>query len=367
MTSEKKIRWLKQVCFLSLLLNFVFVFLFYIVAFSKDIYRSDSFSGSLVAKSKSLPTFSEDFLDSLSHLSLTETIQLLDEDKLFYGYPLKLWALSIAIHTYHVDITSVLSHVLTFIELKYKDQIWLLPKISEQEYQAVRQYLSIEKFPFTSLGLFLLLVNGYEQGIIDEGCLYAFCNTPEFLYLRILLSGADATIPIESLVHMVIRGGPEMFFSLCNEQTRMTHISDKYRRECLLAYAKKGEALAAQLLLIHDHEWVIHEFEDQQLKDFISLLPSDCDYVQQFIAKMVASPRRHLLQAEDVLRDGLTPIEGAQEVLPHYIEYRVEKGDSLWLLARRFNVTIQEIKDLNQLSHDGVRLGQKLKIPEKNN
>lgn len=369
MTLEKKIRWLQQVCILSLLLNLVFVFLFYILAFNKDIYRYDSFPGPLVAKSKTLSNYSEDFLDSLKHLSLTETVNLLDEEKLFYGYPLKLWALSVAIHTYHVDITPVLSHALTFTELKYKDHIWLLPKISEHEYRDIRQFLSVEKFPFTSLGLFLLLEHGYEQGFIDEGCFYAFCNTPEFLYLRILLSDADAQIvPIESLVHMIIRCGHELFFSLCNEQTRLSHISDKYRRALLLEYIKKGESIAAQLLLTHDHEWVLHEFEDHQLKEFISLLPSDSEHTQKFLAYLTHSPRTYLLDKQDCEEQEIfCSVEDGQLASPHYIEYYVTKGDSLWLLAKRFHVTIQEIKEINQLSHDVLRLGQKLKIPEKNN
>ena len=44
------------------------------------------------------------------------------------------------------------------------------------------------------------------------------------------------------------------------------------------------------------------------------------------------------------------------------IEYRVKRGDSLWLLARRFNTTISEIKGINNLRSSRLRVGQTIKI-----
>ena len=44
------------------------------------------------------------------------------------------------------------------------------------------------------------------------------------------------------------------------------------------------------------------------------------------------------------------------------ITYRVKEGNSLWLLARRFDTTITEIRKLNGLSSDKLRIGQTLRI-----
>ena len=46
-----------------------------------------------------------------------------------------------------------------------------------------------------------------------------------------------------------------------------------------------------------------------------------------------------------------------------YIEYTVRSGDTLWLLSRRYDTTVDAIKQLNGLSSDMLSIGQVLKIP----
>lgn len=45
------------------------------------------------------------------------------------------------------------------------------------------------------------------------------------------------------------------------------------------------------------------------------------------------------------------------------VEHTVAAGESLWSLSRKYETTIGEIREANQLTSDMIRAGQKLKIP----
>ena len=49
-----------------------------------------------------------------------------------------------------------------------------------------------------------------------------------------------------------------------------------------------------------------------------------------------------------------------------YHNYRVKSGDSLWILAKRFNTTTKTIQELNRLNSTRLYAGQVLKVPNQN-
>jgi len=56
-----------------------------------------------------------------------------------------------------------------------------------------------------------------------------------------------------------------------------------------------------------------------------------------------------------------TPVSVADE----YDIYEVQKGATLSVIAKAYNVTVQDIKKANNLKSDMLQVGQKLKIPRK--
>lgn len=56
-------------------------------------------------------------------------------------------------------------------------------------------------------------------------------------------------------------------------------------------------------------------------------------------------------------------IPASGSVLPPYIEYTVRLGDTLWLISRRYGTTVDAIRNLNGLTSDVLHVGQILKIP----
>lgn len=49
---------------------------------------------------------------------------------------------------------------------------------------------------------------------------------------------------------------------------------------------------------------------------------------------------------------------------PQYIMYTVQRGDSLYTIARRYNTSVDNIKALNNLTNNNLMIGEQLKIKE---
>ncbi|WP_100934542.1 LysM peptidoglycan-binding domain-containing protein [Candidatus Chlamydia corallus] len=360
MAFKRKTRWLWQVLILSLGLNMLFLLLFYSAIFRKDIYKLHLFSGPLIAKSSRKVYLSEDFLNKLSQAPLDDLFSLLKDECYVYGRPIRLWALSIAISSHHIDITPVLSKPLTYTELQGSGVRWLLPNIDNKEFPGIIDYLYRHKYPYTSRGLFLMIEKTVQEGWVDEDCLYHFCLTPEFLYLRTLLVGAEIRASsVASLARMVIRCGAERFFEFCNEESRTTIISPTQRQKVLKSYLACEESLAALLLLVHDSDLVLHEFSDEDLQKVVRLMPKESPYSQNFLSRLQNSPRREQACQATPTVDIRSVSEDQDE------EYVIQDGDSLWLIARRFGIPVEKIIQKNGLTHNRLFPGKVLKLPPK--
>lgn len=57
------------------------------------------------------------------------------------------------------------------------------------------------------------------------------------------------------------------------------------------------------------------------------------------------------------------PAPAVSPVPTQTTEYVVVAGDSLWKIARSHNTNVKTIKDLNGLTNDVIKPGQKLKVP----
>ena len=69
-------------------------------------------------------------------------------------------------------------------------------------------------------------------------------------------------------------------------------------------------------------------------------------------------------QIVDVVIDYFTKVKPNNE----YEEYVVNKGDTLYSLANKYNTSVEEIMDINNLGTDYLNIGQVIKLPKlKNN
>lgn len=68
--------------------------------------------------------------------------------------------------------------------------------------------------------------------------------------------------------------------------------------------------------------------------------------------------------AESVVRAVIQYLNLSYEPLPGDNIYVVKSGDSLWSIAKRFNINVEELKAANNLTSNLLRIGQILNIPQ---
>ena len=75
-----------------------------------------------------------------------------------------------------------------------------------------------------------------------------------------------------------------------------------------------------------------------------------------------ASDCKCIVVAAEAKSDAVAPVAPAE---PEYTVYIVQRGDYLAKISKKFNIKVDAIKKLNNLTSDNIRLGQKLKLPGK--
>jgi len=57
------------------------------------------------------------------------------------------------------------------------------------------------------------------------------------------------------------------------------------------------------------------------------------------------------------------PVDDAPAAEPEILDYRVNRGDTLWSIARKHGTSIAELKSINGLRTSRIKAGQRLKVP----
>ena len=99
----------------------------------------------------------------------------------------------------------------------------------------------------------------------------------------------------------------------------------------------------------------------------IDALRSDIAAVRREMANMRAEITEDLTRKIQTIMKSVRSTPQVQPVQPapppNCKKYRVEPGDTLSLIAQAFKTTVYQIKELNHLKGDGLRVGQELLVP----
>ena len=106
-----------------------------------------------------------------------------------------------------------------------------------------------------------------------------------------------------------------------------------------------------------------------ELESAVSTLTAELTQVKRELAKPPGKPegrpsaskRRHSAPPAVVQPASLTDPPATSETRP--LSVQVRAGDSLWTIARRYDLTVEQLKDANGLKGDLILIGQQLVIP----
>lgn len=201
-------------------------------------------------------------------------------------------------------------------------QLTLFRGLTPQQYDALVQFAKMERWPLTTEGLFYALQK--EPLALDGSAAEAFCLTPEFIMLQRACARANMDRNKADLL-AVVRD--------CDWHTLKTIIA-----QLQAAPEESSTVLATWLGTSARETAVVASAPPVKSVPTIPVLP---------ISSVPAPAHR----------------TGARVEAPHRKVHVVKTGESLWKIAKSYNVDIVKLKTLNHLHSDNLRPGAKLCIP----
>jgi len=376
----KKSRWLLQTLILSAALNVVLVGIFFYFLIRENPLHF-SFQPKEDIKVEKTP-LSPSFLGRLQALSFDHLVELLSDQRMVeQGYRVCDFAAAALATFYDFDVPRALGKRQLPIRKWLFDEttFTLYPGLKEPDFATLIIFAQTERFPFTTKGL----LQRIETSERDTQLLTYFCHTPEFILLERLFARTGLPISKGTLLGMVREGGWERFVSFYERQEQRSDFSDKTRQKLLVKYVESGSKTAAYLLLITDPEYALKQLEDRHVAQMLELIDVKTKEATHFAQALATSPRsdevrerafRRLAEyCGDEVAGRYVPRPSEGNLRPVFREsppaapapstHIIQPGESLWLIARKYNISIELLMEVNHLQSTTIRPGQTLKIP----
>lgn len=357
------------------------------------------------------------------------TAKLSDVQPLENGYTHRDLALAALVAFHHFDLARALQGQSLSLQQraipygKNRDgailEVIAFPGLTDSHFQLISKFVSTEKWPLTSQGLFLLLQKQGSEG--DASLLDAFVLTTEFTQIEALFKHSEKNVDRKQLLAMLLQGEWQQLAPFSEQMHLTQDLIPGRRQQLLLEYVKHGSGLAANLLISLEGQFAIRKLDDAQIAMLLKLLTKTSE-AERFAQAVLISPRSDAvwqMAAERLYefagekkpeknvhhqaivrfipqmapkvtqKQVVAKINSKKEIpstkkeikkviaeqpksppkankspaAPRPKVYIVAHGDSLWKIAKRFKVSIAEIKKRNGLKSDDLAPGSSLIIP----
>ena len=344
----RKTRLLTQFLIISGTLNLALIASFVNSAWSGK--KGRAFAQTPREKIKKITLKKGDVLDEFSHMDYDVLVrELYNETHVEEGQrrcDLALAALT-AFHAFDVE-RAFAGHPIEKREITYNGQVLtLFAGIGKDPLDGIRTFARREVWPLTPKGLFEEIIKRERPPFSLKE---AFSQTQEYFVIHRALSRLPFALGEETLFSLICQGSFEDLKAFADELQEITQPSFS---SFLLPRIKNGSQLAAYLMIFLEKEVALKQLDNGELETLISLLTEKTPEVEQFLEEV---------------KGGIRP-QAIQELAGKPLEdpprrYVVQMGDSLWKIARKFDVKVETIQKMNALQSETLQPGTELLLPK---
>lgn len=216
-------------------------------------------------------------------------------------------------------------------------------------FDAVRHFFELETWPFSTEGLIFELKRQGEKA--PESLKKALFATGEFQRLQKVFEASKVVMEPETILSVLLLSDDCDLNSIRSLKTLLRPLLEKRSKNVASLYF-----------------WVepdLISLTDTEVLDLLDVVSLEQSWVQEGVKKLTLSPRSDEVRQKAIKCFETTPAqEPARLTDAKKIFHRVEPKETLWQIARRYGVSVEEIAQLNHLSQGQVlSVGKELEIP----
>lgn len=179
------------------------------------------------------------------------------------------------------------------------------------------------------------------------------------LYIGQVLKVPSYNTTTDTNVTYVVKKGDTLYSIAANNNTTVNNLKE-------INNLKSDTLSIGQLIKIPETTSVVTPSEDEIINEESIYIVEKGDTLYS-IARKFNTTINDIKEKNSLVNDILTIgmsliIPTGESTLNDIIIHKVEKGDSLWSLAKKYNTTVNDIKQLNNLMTDLLIIGEELQV-----